>query len=173
MPWLFILRSEAFDRSCWMRQTILYLFCCCFFLGAVTLSGAQAPAGNGKLKADGFPGMCAKLPYAGDGITRLSMIEVYPQYRDEYRKFASEVGEISLRVEPGVLAMYAMEQKDDPCIISILEIYASQEAYRAHVASPHFLKYKEGTLHMVKSLRLLDQTPFNQASRIINYLEGE
>lgn len=117
--------------------------------------------------------MCAKLPYAGDGITRLSMIEVYPQYRDEYRKFASEVGEISLRVEPGVLAMYAMEQKDDPCIISILEIYASQEAYRAHVASPHFLKYKEGTLHMVKSLRLLDQTPFNQASRIINYLEGE
>lgn len=30
------------------------------------------------------------------GIVRLSKIKVYPQYLDEYMKFATEVGEISL-----------------------------------------------------------------------------
>ena len=36
-------------------------------------------------------GMCAKEPMAADGIVRLSKIEVYPQYLDEYMKFATEV----------------------------------------------------------------------------------
>ena len=45
---------------------------------------------------------------AADGIVRLSKIEVYPQYLDEYIKYVTEVGEISLRTEPGVLTMYAV-----------------------------------------------------------------
>lgn len=44
--------------------------------------------------------MCAKEPMSADGIVRLSKIEVYPQYLDEYMKYATEVGEISLRTEP-------------------------------------------------------------------------
>lgn len=39
--------------------------------------------------------MCAKEPMSADGIVRLSKIEVYPQYLDEYMKYATEVGEIS------------------------------------------------------------------------------
>ena len=46
--------------------------------------------------------MCVKEPMTADGIVRLSKIEVYPQYLDEYMKYATEVGEISLRTEPGV-----------------------------------------------------------------------
>lgn len=38
----------------------------------------------------------------------------------------------------------------------ILEIYASRDAYDAHIKSPHFQKYKRSTLEMVKSLRLVD-----------------
>lgn len=117
------------------------------------------------------PGMCAKLPMAPDGITRLSRIEVYPQYLEEYRKYAAEVGETSLREEPGVLTMYALAEKDNPCRITILETYASQEAYKAHVASPHFQKYKQGTLKMVKSLELLDQQPLNPLNRLTNFME--
>ncbi len=79
---------------------------------------------------------------AADGIIRLSKVEVDPAYLDEYMRFASEVGETSLRTEPGVLTMYALQEKDNPCIITILEIYASQEAYRNHIASTHFQKYK-------------------------------
>lgn len=115
--------------------------------------------------------MCAKLPMEADGIVRLSKIEVYPEHLEEYMKYASEVGEVSLRTEPGVLTMYAMSEKDNPCRITIIETYASREAYKRHIASPHFRKYKEGTLHMVKSLTLSDQTPVNPANRITNYME--
>ena len=117
------------------------------------------------------PSMCAKEPMAADGIVRLSKVEVYPQHLDEYMKYATEVGEISLRTEPGVLTMYAVGEKENPCKITILETYASREAYEKHIASEHFQKYKQGTLHMVKSLVLSDQTPLNPASRINNFIQ--
>lgn len=123
------------------------------------------------LALDKEPGMCAKLPMEADGIVRLSKIEVYPEHLEEYMKYATEVGEVSLRTEPGVLTMYAVSEKDNPCRVTILETYANREAYEKHIASPHFRKYKEGTLHMVKSLTLSDQTPVNPANRITNYME--
>lgn len=117
------------------------------------------------------PAMCAKLPMSADGIIRLSKVEVDPAYLDEYMKFATEVGEISLRTEPGVLTMYALQEKENPCNITILETYASQEAYRKHIASAHFQKYKQGTLHMVKNLQLLDQTELNPSNKVVNYIK--
>ena len=123
------------------------------------------------LNLDKQPGMCAKQQMTASGIVRLSKVEVYPQYLDEYMKYATEVGEISLRTEPGVLTMYAVGEKENPCKISILETYASKEAYDKHIASAHFQKYKQGTLHMVKSLELIDQTPLNPANRINNFME--
>lgn len=123
------------------------------------------------LALDKEPGMCAKLPMEADGIVRLSKIEVYPEHLEEYMKYATEVGEVSLRTEPGVLTMYAVSEKDNPCRVTILETYANREAYEKHIASPHFRKYKEGTLHKVKSLTLSDQTPVNPANRITNYME--
>lgn len=105
--------------------------------------------------------LCEKLPMAGDGILRYSVIEIIPDYLDEYLPFALEVGEISMKTEPGVLAMYPTVSKEDSCKVTILEIYSSQDAYKSHISSPHFQKYKQGTLHMVKSLQLLDQNPLN------------
>ena len=115
--------------------------------------------------------MCEKLPMQADGIVRLSKIQVNPDYLDEYMKYAMEVGTISLETEPGVLTMYAVADKENPCNITILETYASQEAYKSHIASEHFQKYKQGTLHMVDSLLLDDVTPLNPDNRIINYIQ--
>lgn len=123
------------------------------------------------LNLDKAPSICAKEPMTADGIVRLSKIEIYPQYLDEYMKYAAEVGEISLRTEPGVLTMYAVSEKENPCKITILETYASQEAYKSHIASEHFQKYKQGTLHMVKSLELSDQTPLHPANKINNFIQ--
>lgn len=117
------------------------------------------------------PGMCVKEPMTTDGIVRLSKIEVYPQYLDEYMNYATEVGEISLRTEPGVLTMYAVGEKENPCKVTILETYASREAYEQHIASEHFQKYKQGTLHMVKSLVLSDQTALNPANKLNNFMQ--
>ena len=123
------------------------------------------------LNLDKQPDMCAKKEMAADGIVRLSKVEVYPQFLDEYIKYVTEVGEISLRTEPGVLTMYAVGEKENPHIITILETYASKEAYDKHIASAHFQKYKQETQHMVKSLVLSDQTPLNPANRINNFIE--
>ena len=86
-------------------------------------------------------------------------------------KYAVEVGEVSLRTEPGVLTMYAMGEKENPCKVTILETYSSKEAYEKHIASEHFQKYKKGTLHMVKSLVLSDQKPLNSANKINNLIQ--
>lgn len=137
-------------------------------ISSIALLSVLLSCGTGEAKR---PGMCAKEPMAPDGIVRLSKIEVYPQYLDEYMKYATEVGEVSLRTEPGVLTMYAVSEKENPCKVTILETYASREAYEKHIASEHFQKYKQGTLHMVKSLVLSDQTPLNPANRINNFIQ--
>lgn len=44
-------------------------------------------------------------------------------------------------------------------------MYASREAYQSHIASAHFLKYRNGTLHMVKSPELVDVDPLKFAGK--------
>ena len=95
----------------------------------------------------------------GERIVRLAEIEVVPEYLEEYLTFAKEVGETSVKVEPGVLTLFSMQTKEDPCKIYILEIYADKEAYQSHLQTAHFKKYKEGTAQMVKSLKLIDTKP--------------
>ena len=94
-------------------------------------------------------------------IVRLAQIEVFPQYLDEYLAFAGEVDRLSVEREPGVICLYPMQDSDDPTRITILEIYASQEAYQAHIETEHFKRYKQGTLHMVKSLELPTMRPLD------------
>lgn len=115
--------------------------------------------------------MCEKEQMQSDGIIRLSKVEVYPEYLEEYMTYATTVGETSLLTEPGVLTMYAVADKINPNIITILETYSSQEAYRSHIASTHFQKYKQGTLHMVKNLALDDVSPLNPRNQITNTIE--
>lgn len=86
-------------------------------------------------------------------------------------EYAKEVGTVSLETEPGVLTMYAVTDKQNPCNITILETYSSQNAYKKHIASEHFQKYKQGTLHMVDSLLLDDVTPLNPDNRLTNYIQ--
>ena len=94
-------------------------------------------------------------------LIRISEIEIYPEYLTEYMKFALTVGETSVREEPGVIAIFPMVQKRDSTQVRIIEIYHDQEAYKAHIASKHFQVYKQGTLHMVKHLDLVDMDALN------------
>ena len=94
-------------------------------------------------------------------IVRLAEIEVYPEHLQEYLKFAGEVDRLSVEREPGVVCLFPMQSAEDSTQIRILEIYASEEAYQSHIKTEHFLKYKQGTLHMVKSLRLPTMQPLD------------
>ena len=91
-----------------------------------------------------------------DMIVRISEIEIHPNRLTEYNAILKEEAEASVRLEPGVIAIFPMSQKEKPTEIRILEIYASREAYEAHLKTPHFQKYKATTLEMVKSLKLVD-----------------
>ena len=94
-------------------------------------------------------------------IVRLAEIEVYPEHLQEYLKFANEVDRLSVEREPGVVCLFPMQSAEDSTQIRILEIYASEEAYQSHIKTEHFLKYKQETLHMVKSLKLPTMKPLD------------
>ena len=89
-------------------------------------------------------------------LIRIAEIEVHAQYLKEYIPILVEEAEASVRLEKGVISIYPMTVKEDSTKIRILEIYQNKEAYEAHLKTEHFLKYKKSTLHMVKSLKLLD-----------------
>ena len=101
----------------------------------------------------------AKSAAAENNLVRLAKITVDPAQLEAYNAFLKEEIEASMRLEPGVLTLYATAEKDNPHKVTILEIYADREAYERHVKTPHFQKYKQGTLSMVKELELVDVKP--------------
>jgi quinol monooxygenase YgiN len=99
-------------------------------------------------------------------IVRIARLVIDDAQLDAYNAFLKEGIETSVGAEPGVLTLYAVAEKDKPTHITILEIYADQEAYQSHLKTPHFLKYKDGTKDMVKSLELVEVVPLVPGMKI-------
>ena len=110
---------------------------------AWTAAAAEAPS-------------AAELERYAPNLVRLSRISVDPAQLEQYKAILAEEARASMAAER---ILYAVSEKKDPTKFTILEIYASQEAYQSHLKTPHFLKYKNGTLDMVKSLELIDCDP--------------
>ncbi|MDB5232571.1 MAG: antibiotic biosynthesis monooxygenase [Chitinophagaceae bacterium] len=89
-------------------------------------------------------------------MVRLAKIKVDPLQLDKYNIALKEQMTTAVRVEPGVLTYYAVADKSDPSHITILEIYADTAAYKSHIETPHFKKYKDTVKDMIKSLELVD-----------------
>ncbi|RYZ26628.1 MAG: antibiotic biosynthesis monooxygenase [Chitinophagaceae bacterium] len=89
-------------------------------------------------------------------MVRMSEIEIDSNYLEQYKTILKEEARASVELEKGVLSIFPMYQKESPTQVRILEIYATREAYESHLKTSHFQKYKTLTLHMVKSLKLLD-----------------
>ena len=92
-------------------------------------------------------------------IVRLAKLVIDSAQLENYKALLREGIETATRVEPGVLTLYAVSEKDHPTHFTILEIYADADAYKAHLQTPHFIKYKTGTKDMVKSLELVETVP--------------
>ncbi len=86
-------------------------------------------------------------------IVRLAKLVIDSACLEHYKAYLKEGIETALRVEPGVLTLYALSEKEQPTHFTILETYASAEAFLAHIQSAHFLKYKQGTLHMCQLIK--------------------
>lgn len=102
-------------------------------------------------------------------IVRIAELEVDPNQIAAYHALLSEEIEASIRIEPGVLFLYAISIKGSPEKIRVIEAYADRAAYDAHLTTPHFLKYKTHTESMVKSLRLFETDPIILESQRSNF----
>jgi quinol monooxygenase YgiN len=92
-------------------------------------------------------------------IVRIAELEIHPTQLESYKAELREEIEASIHLEPGVLTLYAVSLKDNPTSIRIFETYADVDAYKAHIESPHFKKYKTNTEAMIKSLKLVETDP--------------
>jgi quinol monooxygenase YgiN len=99
-------------------------------------------------------------------MVRLAKLVIDSAQLEKYKAALKEEIEASVRLETGVLTLYAVSEKSNPTHITILEIYASEQAYKAHIQTPHFLKYKTITKEMVKSLELVETVPLLPGMKI-------
>ena len=92
-------------------------------------------------------------------VVRIAKLQIDSAQLDVYKAALKQHAETAVRVEPGVLTLYAVSDKDHPTRITVFEIYANEDAYKAHLETPHFKKYKSETKNMVKSLELVQVDP--------------
>jgi quinol monooxygenase YgiN len=90
---------------------------------------------------------------------RIARIIVDPAQLESYKTALKEGMESAVRIEKGVLTLYAVYDKDNPTHVTVFEIYADENAYKSHTQTPHFKKYKNTVEKMVKSLELTDAVP--------------
>src|SRR3954462_6011037 len=95
-----------------------------------------------------------RMPYV-----RIAELEIDPARLDAYKASVKEEMEASVRVEPGVLAIYAVAEKENPARLRFFEIYADEAAYKSHRETAHFKKYAETTRDMIKSRKLVETVP--------------
>jgi 4-carboxymuconolactone decarboxylase len=77
-------------------------------------------------------------------LVRMAKLVIDPDQLHNYMAILKEEIESSVKLEPGVITLYAVSEKDNPTHITILEIYADSAAYQSHLQTPHFLNTRQG-----------------------------
>jgi quinol monooxygenase YgiN len=98
-------------------------------------------------------------------FVRLAELEVDPARLESFKSAIREGIEAAVRLEPGVVALYAVSEKENPNLVRVFEIYTDANAYATHLETPHFKKFRATTDKMVKSRKLLDAVPIMLAAK--------
>jgi quinol monooxygenase YgiN len=102
---------------------------------------------------------CAASAQDKNLVVRIAKLKIDSIQLESYKAALKEHAEAAVKVEPGVITLYAVYEKNNPTRVTVFEIYANTDAYEFHLKTPHFLKYKTGTKDMVKSLELVETVP--------------
>lgn len=86
-------------------------------------------------------------------------VEIDPAQLEQFKAAAKENIETAIRVQPGVLVLYAVSDKDNPNRIIVFEIYSDENAFKAQLETPHFKKFQAVTANMVKSHKFIETVP--------------
>jgi quinol monooxygenase YgiN len=98
-------------------------------------------------------------------VVRIAELKIAPGHLEAYTRAVRKEMEISVRVEPGVLAIYSVAEKADPTSLRFFEIYSDEAAYQSHLASPHFREYFETTQQMITSRKLIETVPVQLSAK--------
>jgi quinol monooxygenase YgiN len=85
---------------------------------------------------------CFAAEEVGQVIVRIAELDIVPAELDAYKIMLKKEIETSIRVEPGVLTLYAVSIKGHPEQIRLFEMYRDAASYESHLQSPHFKAYK-------------------------------
>ena len=86
-------------------------------------------------------------------------LDIDPAHLEDYKAAVTEQIETAVRTEPGVLALYAVFENENPTRVRVFEVYLDVEAYQSHLETAHFKKYKATVEKMVRSLKLIRTSP--------------
>jgi quinol monooxygenase YgiN len=98
-------------------------------------------------------------------FVRLAELEIDPARIETFNASVKEQIAEAVRVEPGVLALYAVAVKDHPSHVRVLEIYSDETAYNDHLETPHFKKFRIETDAIVTARKLIDTVPIILATK--------
>lgn len=90
---------------------------------------------------------------------RMAHLQIKEDHLSAFNTSVKEEMEAALRVEPGVIAIYAAADKNDPTKMTFFEMYVDEAAYQTHRDTPHFQKYFHTTKDMISDRILLEAVP--------------
>lgn len=128
------MRYNKLNTTCFLRSATLFFLCLLTFsMGTMAQDKKQ--------------------------LVRIAVIVVDSTQLSDYNEFLTEEIEASIRLEQGVITLYAVAESENPANVTLFETYADSTQYKDHLVTPHFQKYKTGTLNMVKHLELMEVNP--------------
>ena len=102
---------------------------------------------------------------ASTRFVRVAELQIDPSRLDAFAAAIREVGQASVNLEEGCIALYAVADQDNPAFVRVFEVYRDAAAYQAHLQTPHFRKFRDTTNAMVTARKLMDATPVSLATK--------
>lgn len=90
---------------------------------------------------------------------RMAMLVIDPAQLDAYKKVLAKEMQSAVTNEEGVLALLATTETARPNVFHLLELYADDNAYRAHIDGPYFQEYNKAVQTMVTDKVLIVNKP--------------
>lgn len=112
-----------------------------------------------------FWGYAYSKPTPNDVVVRIAQLEIDPARIGDYTRAVREEMQDAVRLETGVLAIYAVAEKENPARLHFFEIYTSEAAYASHRETPHFKKYLAATQPMIRGRKLIEATPLQMSDK--------
>lgn len=90
---------------------------------------------------------------------RMALLVIDPAQLDTYKKVLAKEMQSAVANEEGVLALLATTETARPNVFHLLELYADDNAYRAHIDGPYFQEYNKAVQTMVTDKVLIVNKP--------------